>query len=156
MTGRVGAHAPASRIGAQQRAAERGNQPLRSVHVSDFDIQVRLLRTASLRPAGPPVVSDPLEREYQSGRGVHRGEISAGRPARVRLVDRPSEHAGVEAGQLAGVGAVNHDTLNQASGWRRRSLPCAHSGRNARTSVLGALASQASAMSSESSGRPMR
>ncbi len=84
MPGRVGAHAPASRIGAEQRPAERGNHPLRGVDVGYLDIQVKLLRTTGLRPARPLVVSDPLEREDQPGRGVHGGKSgqspSAGPP----------------------------------------------------------------------------
>jgi len=102
---------------------------LRGVHIGHLDIQVTLLRAARVRPLRRAVVSRALEREDQSGGGMHRHKVSAHGPPAVALINCAAQHGSVEGSQLTWVRAVEHDALHDAEGTAPRLLAAGHRAR---------------------------
>lgn len=78
MPGRISEDPPAARVTSQERRAKASNSLMRIINVPHVDVEVQLLRVASIRPPWWTEVGDTLERQNSAAAGsMQRREVRA-------------------------------------------------------------------------------
>ncbi len=78
MAGRISEDPPAARVTSQERGAKARDPLMRIINVPHVDVEVQLLRVASIRPPRWTKVSGTLERQDSAATGgMQRCEVRA-------------------------------------------------------------------------------
>lgn len=108
----IGEHEPAALVDVKQRCSQRQDRVSSLIAVGHVDVEMELLRTRGVRPAGSLEVLCALECIDRPVIDVQGCERLARRPSWIRSVDLAAEQSAVELCQFDRVRAVDDDALN--------------------------------------------
>lgn len=109
---RIGENQPAALVNVQQRCPQRQHRVPSLVAVRHVDVEIELLWTGRIRPAGSLEVLCALERIDRPAIDVQGCERIARRPSWIRSVDLAAKQRAVELCKFDRVRVVDNDALN--------------------------------------------